>query len=44
MKRSTDRILTTFVGSLARPADLIETLAAKESGQAYDRDAFAAVL
>jgi hypothetical protein len=24
MKRSTERILTTFVGSLARPADLLE--------------------
>jgi 5-methyltetrahydropteroyltriglutamate--homocysteine methyltransferase len=42
MKRSTHRILTTFVGSLARPADLIETLKAKESGQSYDRQAFAA--
>lgn len=42
MKRSTERILTTFVGSLARPADLIETLKAKESGQFYDRQAFAA--
>jgi 5-methyltetrahydropteroyltriglutamate--homocysteine methyltransferase len=41
MKRSTERILTTFVGSLARPADLIETLNAKESGQSYDRHAFA---
>jgi len=41
MKRSTERILTTFVGSLARPADLIETLKAKESGQSYDREAFA---
>jgi 5-methyltetrahydropteroyltriglutamate--homocysteine methyltransferase len=42
MKRSTDRILTTFVGSLARPADLIETLKAKESGPSYDRQAYAA--
>ena len=33
MKRSTERILTTFVGSLARPVDLIEMLKAKESGQ-----------
>jgi 5-methyltetrahydropteroyltriglutamate--homocysteine methyltransferase len=41
MKRSTERILTTFVGSLARPADLIETLKTKESGQSYDRHAFA---
>jgi 5-methyltetrahydropteroyltriglutamate--homocysteine methyltransferase len=42
MKRSTERILTTFVGSLARPADLIEMLKAKESGQSWDRQAFAA--
>src|SRR3989338_3119105 len=42
MKRSTERILTTFVGSLARPADLIEMLKAKESGRTYDRQAFAA--
>jgi 5-methyltetrahydropteroyltriglutamate--homocysteine methyltransferase len=42
MKRSTDRILTTFVGSLARPADLIETMTAKESGRSYDSQTFAA--
>ena len=42
MKRSTARILTTFVGSLARPADLVETLQAKETGKPYDRGAFAA--
>jgi 5-methyltetrahydropteroyltriglutamate--homocysteine methyltransferase len=40
MKRSTERILSTFVGSLARPAELIETMKAKESGRPYDRDAF----
>ena len=33
MKRSTERILTTFVGSLTRSVDLIELLKAKESGQ-----------
>jgi 5-methyltetrahydropteroyltriglutamate--homocysteine methyltransferase len=42
MKRSTERILTTFVGSLARPADLIEALQAKERGQFYDHGAFTA--
>jgi 5-methyltetrahydropteroyltriglutamate--homocysteine methyltransferase len=42
MKRSTERILTTFVGSLARPADLIETLKAKEGGPSYDRRAYEA--
>src|SRR5262245_26812175 len=42
MKRSTERILTTFVGSLARPADLLEMMKAKESGQLYDHEAFPA--
>ena len=44
MKHSQERILTTFVGSLARPPDLIGILDAKERGQSYDRDAFAARL
>jgi 5-methyltetrahydropteroyltriglutamate--homocysteine methyltransferase len=42
MKRSTERILTTFVGSLPRPSDLIEFLTAKETGQPYNPQAFAA--
>ena len=42
MKRSTERILTTFVGSMARPADLIALMKAKESGQPYDPEALAA--
>jgi 5-methyltetrahydropteroyltriglutamate--homocysteine methyltransferase len=37
MKRSTDRILTTHVGSLVRPPGLVEIMRAKESGQAYDQ-------
>ena len=41
MKRSTDRILTTFVGSLARPSDLLEMIQAKERGQPYDQEAYA---
>jgi len=41
MKRSTDRILTTHVGSLARPDSLIAFLRLKERGQPYDRDSFA---
>ena len=41
MKRSTDRILTTFVGSLARPPDLLEMMYAKERGQPYDQEAYA---
>src|SRR6185312_11860418 len=34
MKRSTDRILTTHVGSLIRPAPLQEILRARQSGKA----------
>src|SRR5438067_8544150 len=37
MKRSTDRILTTHVGSLPRPPEVLEILSDKESGKAYDR-------
>jgi 5-methyltetrahydropteroyltriglutamate--homocysteine methyltransferase len=40
LKRSTDRILTTHVGSLARPTQLLETMREKEHGRPYDRDAF----
>jgi 5-methyltetrahydropteroyltriglutamate--homocysteine methyltransferase len=36
MKISTDRILTTHVGSLPRPAALVELLVKKDHGQAYD--------
>jgi 5-methyltetrahydropteroyltriglutamate--homocysteine methyltransferase len=35
MKRSTDRILTTHAGSLPRPADILEKLAAKQQA-AFD--------
>ena len=42
MQRSTTRILTTFCGSLARPADLLAMMQAKERGQPYDHEAFAA--
>src|SRR5207302_10340888 len=41
MKRSTRRILTTHVGSLARPQHLLELMRDKERGQPYDREAFA---
>jgi 5-methyltetrahydropteroyltriglutamate--homocysteine methyltransferase len=41
MKRSTERILTTFVGSLARPAEVIELMTAKETGRPYDPEALA---
>ena len=36
MKRSTDRILTTHVGSLPRPPELIELVRAKLRGEAVD--------
>jgi 5-methyltetrahydropteroyltriglutamate--homocysteine methyltransferase len=42
MQRSTDRILSTHVGSLARPHDLLEMMREKEHGRAYDPGAFAA--
>ena len=42
MQRGTDRILTTHAGSLARPADLLAMVQAKEAGQPYDHTAFAA--
>ncbi len=42
MKRSTDRILTTHVGSLPRPADLLPLIRAQEHGRPLDGAAFAA--
>src|SRR5215472_5901148 len=36
MQRSTERILTTHVGSLARPHDLLEAMREKEHGRPYD--------
>jgi len=40
MKRSTDRILTTHVGSLARPTELLDTMKEKENGRPYDHELF----
>ena len=42
MKRSTDRILTTHVGSLVRPPGVVEIMRAKENGHAYDQQELAA--
>ena len=42
MKRSTDRILTTHVGSLPRPDDLRAMILQKQQGQTVDEAAFAA--
>ena len=44
MKRSVDRVLTTHVGSLARPHDLLRLMLAKERQQDYDRDEFEATV
>jgi 5-methyltetrahydropteroyltriglutamate--homocysteine methyltransferase len=44
MKRSTDRILTTHVGSLPRPADLLDVVQAREEGKAVDAKAHTARL
>jgi methionine synthase II (cobalamin-independent) len=35
MKQSTQRFLTTHVGSLPRPPDLLAMIQAKEAGLAY---------
>lgn len=40
MKRSTDRILTTHVGSLIRPPELQEFLRAVQGGKPYDEKAY----
>ena len=40
MKLSTDRILTTHVGSLPRPDDVAEALLARERGEATDPAVF----
>jgi 5-methyltetrahydropteroyltriglutamate--homocysteine methyltransferase len=41
MQRSTDRILTTHVGSLARPDDLLDLMRARVAGQPYDATVYA---
>jgi len=40
MQRSTSRILTTHVGSLIRPARLLEFARARKSGEAFDKQAY----
>ncbi|MGA8917391.1 MAG: epoxyalkane--coenzyme M transferase, partial [Pseudolabrys sp.] len=40
MKRSTNRILSTHVGSLIRPQTLQEFLRAKQGGKPYDEKAY----
>ena len=44
MAPSTDRILTTHVGSLPRPQDVVECLFAQDRGEAYDPARFEEVI
>ena len=41
MRRSSERILTTHVGSLIRPPDLLPFIRARQDGQPYDPQAYA---
>jgi len=41
MRQSTERILTTHVGSLPRPPDLLAMILAKEQGGPFDAEAYA---
>ena len=40
MRRSTERIITTHVGSLARPTNVMNLLSAKEHQEEYDTKMF----
>lgn len=40
MQHSTERVLTTHVGSLARPEPLLDTMSEKEHGRPYDAEGF----
>src|SRR5580704_13443246 len=40
MKTSQDRILTTHVGSLPRPQDVVDLLFAQDRGEPYDEKKF----
>lgn len=44
MKTSTERILTTHVGSMPRPQYVVDQLFAQDRGEAYDPDAFDAAM
>jgi len=44
MKRSTERMLSTHVGSLPRPQEVVDFLFAQDRGDAYDADAFEATM
>lgn len=44
MKQSTDRILTTHVGSMPRPQDVVDQLFAQDKGEDYNLEEFDAVM
>jgi 5-methyltetrahydropteroyltriglutamate--homocysteine methyltransferase len=44
MQSSSYRILTTHVGSLPRPQDVVDQLFAQDAGEAYSADAFDAIM
>ncbi|MEE8465963.1 MAG: cobalamin-independent methionine synthase II family protein [Dehalococcoidia bacterium] len=44
MKHSTERMLTTHTGSLARPLDLIQAMQLKERGQEYDTEVYSGLV
>ncbi|HLK50828.1 MAG TPA: cobalamin-independent methionine synthase II family protein [Bryobacteraceae bacterium] len=44
MRHSTDRILTTHVGSLPRPQDVVDCLRAQDAGERYDEAKFDEVM
>ena len=44
MKRSTDRILTTHVGSLIRPDNLLKFIRPMQAGESYDEQGYALCL
>ena len=44
MRRSTDRILTTHVGSLPRPQDVVDFLWAQDRGESFDEAKFEDVM
>jgi 5-methyltetrahydropteroyltriglutamate--homocysteine methyltransferase len=44
MRRSTDRILTTHVGSLPRPPEVVDRLLAQDRGEAHEPQAFDATM
>ena len=44
MKHSSERMLTTHTGSLARPLDLIQAMQLKERGQEYDTEVYSGLV